>query len=107
MKMKIENTDQKTVSMATTANLTKDTSRTISTGSVPMSSDGIMNVKMNRMPPWNAPPWNSAGLKNSSNRPLVTALESINKKLVEKIAMAVARNTMVVKAASITIKPIW
>ena len=105
--MKIENTDQKTVNIATTANLATDTSRTISTGSVPMSSEGMMNVKMNRMPPWNAPPWNSAGLKNSSNRPLVTALESMNKKLVENIAMAVARKIMVVKTASISIKPIW
>ena len=50
---------------------------TVSVGIAAIKSEGITKVKKNLIPPWNAPPWKSVGVKNSWNTLSVKELASV------------------------------
>ena len=97
----IETINQSSPKTLTSKSFPNEISRTISTGKAPIKSDGIAKVKINLIRPWKAPPWNNEGVINNSKKLLVTELASVKKKLVEKIAITAAKNTMVEIATSI------
>ena len=56
---------------------TNDKFLMVSVGIAAIKSDGKMKVKRNLIPPWNAPPWKSVGVKNNWNTLSVIELASV------------------------------